>query len=107
MSGQRILSWDERAETFPCIGTSTRFDDLMEASQPKGIISMQTVKENHSLPGLEKGSGNLLDKRPRTFGDRLMATLSEETRFPRDEKTGQDIAVKYIPRDSKTEGREL
>ncbi len=89
--------WTDEQETFPGIQPSLSFDDLHAASQSKGILDIQTSKSSVNFPGLERGYGNLLDKRQGTFGERLLAALSE----------GPKSEYKYIPRDPESEGREL
>ena len=98
--------WTDEQDRFPSIGTSHHFSKLMEARKAKGIL-IEARSEGGDFPSLERGYGNLLDKRQRTFGERLLAELSQEIRTPRDEKTGQPITREFSVRDPETEGREL
>ena len=98
--------WTAEQEQFPGILGRHDFTSMLEARQPKGIL-LEARREGGDFPGLEKGYDNLIDKRQRTFGESLLAELSKDKRTPRDEKTGLPISMQYIPRDPKTEGREL
>lgn len=98
--------WTREQELFPGIGTRHSFSDLMEARKTKGIL-VEARTEGGDFPGLDRRYGKLLDKRQRTFGERLLAELSQDKRAPKDETTGLPIPFKYLPRDPETEGREL
>lgn len=98
--------WTDEQDRFPGIGTRHNFSELMEARKKKGIL-IEARSEGGDFPGLERGYGNHLDKRQRTFGERLLAELSRDKRTPKNETTGLPLPFQYLPRDPETEGREL